>query len=210
MSVIFAVLSKTCGVVASDSICFPSAGGVTFDSDKTFRLSNYPIIGAYCGLLEFSGLHIPEHVDEILKGKSFGNMRQLVDAIQREICLRVSKSGYCDSKIEILLVGRDLISGGHLTIGTIEIFHKYNGTPIHTTKIFKKAGAYAHSGDDTARSEIVKQIVPNIKIIKSMNKASLKVAIKQAMESGIANCGKSPIDPSQRACGGEVNLLTVW
>jgi hypothetical protein len=130
MSVIFSMLSKTSGVVASDSICFPPSGGVTFDCDKTFWLNDYPIVGAYCGLLEFSGLSVPEHISAILESKSFGNLKQIIDFIQQKLCDRLSKSGYCDSKVEILLVGRDFISRGQLAIGAIDIAHKLNNKSL--------------------------------------------------------------------------------
>ena len=82
MSVIVAMISNRDGAIASDGRLFGPArienGQVTdpatveSDSfDKTFAIAGGKIVGAFCGLMSFSGRTVAEHVDEIVRPYTF-------------------------------------------------------------------------------------------------------------------------------------------
>ncbi len=130
MSVIVAVISDKDGVVASDGIRFaPTQIGqpapvesLTFD--KTFALAEGKIIGAFCGLVEFSGRTIAEHVSDVV-GATVAHgatLEPVFDQVATEMRHRLNQVSEGDVALAARVVDLLMVGGQHLTRSDMRIF----------------------------------------------------------------------------------------
>jgi len=131
MSVLVAVISQDHGVVASDGRRFGSAvvnfasGELnrpaeveTDDFDKTFAVRGGQIVGAGCGVLEFSGRTVGQHIDEIVgAAASKESFLEIVERIAAGMLVRLNaiEESEISSQariLDLILVGRDYVSRG--------------------------------------------------------------------------------------------------
>jgi hypothetical protein len=130
MSVIVAVVSGRDGIVASDGRRFASAQigqPATVESDtfdKTFELDGGSIIGAFCGLVEFSGRTIAGHIREIVgpTPASGTKLAAILDQIAKEMQNRLNQIDEGEVALTERAVDLLIVGGEHLTRSELRIF----------------------------------------------------------------------------------------
>jgi len=140
MSIIISMISQKGGVVCSDgrkhsSITIKedetSDDKATIESDnynKTFIIQN-KLVGAYCGLLEFSNKNISEHISEIVENKMHLNYEEIVTLIETELknkllLISIDEIRFKSRKIDLLLVGRN--DKKRMQISALRLFPENN------------------------------------------------------------------------------------
>jgi len=162
MSLIVAVISREGGVVASDGRRFNStdvnfetgkairpATIATDDFDKTFALDGGRIIGVACGLLEFSGQTIAQHLTSIRETCSDGNeFTELIEEISIGMSARLREVDEAEVAtkarlVDIIVAGRSKISRGNVTMASMRI--KPSDQDIHIQE------RYCYGGDEEGK-----------------------------------------------------------
>jgi len=216
VSIIAALISSTDGVVSSDGRLFDSAwldnGQVTKPAlissesfDKTFVIYDGKAIGAFSGLMHFSGKTVADHISEIAAGHtSFGiSLTALAETVREEMRDRLweidpEEVVFACRTLDILLVG-----GRNLTraeLGIISIRFSARGDAIISeegTVWADRGNRYYVRGEDRAMRAAVRVFETNrdIKFLKKL--------ARQAVRAGISAAGTHP-HGSDLACGGKV------
>lgn len=231
MSIIAALISTRDGVVASDGRKFGSAdvhiesGQITVlrpaqiesdEFDKTFELEGRKIVGAFCGLVSFSGMTIGEHVVEIAAAiasraqftsvveKVAEGLRTRIDCISDKEVMRALR------KLDLLLVGGERLTRADMRIASIRI-HTEDGVIKAATKIDSVAKGSpcwrSIYGDDNAQAAARGVFEANLS--SSSDADFLTRLVREAIEVGISASGPHP-QGSDLACGGRVFLRRTY
>jgi hypothetical protein len=215
------MISQKGGVVCSDgrkhsSITIKedetSDDKATIESDnynKTFIIQN-KLVGAYCGLLEFSNKNISEHISEIVENKMHLNYEEIVTLIETELknkllLISIDEIRFKSRKIDLLLVGRN--DKKRMQISALRLFPE-NNTILSSKEIVITDGEnkYYSFGDDNAQRSAGAVI--------NRNKASntdisfLKKLSKNAINAGINYSGYF-LYSDEKACGGNVYSRSI-
>jgi hypothetical protein len=221
MSIIVGLASDYNGIVASDGRRFApgkvengkvvAPGPVDSDEfDKTFEIAGGVIVGAFAGLMCFSGKNVGEHVAEIFKscdcaGSAFA---EVVSTVRREMesrLLEIDEEEVVLSfrKIDLLLVaGAQLGKKGH-QIAAVRLFPDNGGIKSELEMVFPNGAVrYYVFGEDKARDGAFRVMKAN----SSTNKSAtfLKMLAARAVKAGINKAGPRPDGGSEAACGGSV------
>jgi len=226
MSVIVALISNRDGAVASDGRLFGPArldnGRVTRPAtiesnafDKTFALAGGKVIGAFSGLMRFSGNTISKHVSEIatlLLSRECG-LQSLAAGLEAEIRNRLAQIDdqeviFPCRKLDVLLVAGDNLTRSNMRIVSIRFSPKENAIASETeTVAADRRNRYYVRGEDKAAAAAARLLADN----RAPNKdpAFLKRLTTQAVQIGIRAAGIHPhgTDP---ACGGDIFTKHTW
>jgi hypothetical protein len=219
MSIIVALISTRDGVVASDGRHFGSASlengkivqpaiVTSAEFDKTFSLDSGKLIGAFAGLMSFSGKNIGQHIAEIIANSVDGKDCSIITVtIEQEMKRRLARINdrevsFDQRKLDILLVVGENLTRRQLKIASLR-FIPDNGIVSSQKEIVsaEQFNRYYVHGEDKAKvaaTRIFKQnSAPNRdpKFLRSL-------AIR-AVEAGIRAAGSHSYG-SERACGGKV------
>lgn len=220
MSVIVALISNRDGVVASDGRLFGSAlldnGRVTQPAsiasdefDKTFSLDRGKLIGAFSGLMRFSGKTISEHVSEVAVPLLCRpvDLQALTKEIEKEIKQRLAHIDdqeviFPCRKLDMLLVAGMNLSRSEMRIVSIRFCPKDNVMTSETDTIAAdRANRYYVRGEDHAAAAAGRLLADNH--APNRDAAFLKKLATQAVQSGIRAAGTHP-HGSDPACGGKI------
>ena len=217
MSFIVAVISSRAGVVASDGRRFASvqigqpAPVETNEWDKTFELSGEGIIGAFCGLLEFSGLTISEHIREIIASTLACQTRltSIVDHITTGMVSRLNQAAEEDVArterlVDVLLVGGERLKRDRkLKIFSIR-FEPKEGTVIPEVRDWPM---FCVAGDPSAMAAAKSFLDKNY--VGNRGPAHLRKLAEQAVETAVAGTGSRP-HTCTAACGGTKFFRSIF
>jgi len=177
------------------------------DFDKTFTLYGDKVIGAYCGLLCFSGKTVAEHVADIIASiKKPKSIMDLAEAVRDEIISRLGGISNVEvdwpfRKIDMLLVGGERLKTKDQRIIAIRFYPENQS--ISATIEIHEAGAckrYCTFGEENAAKAAggaMKNPTPNLDAEFITNQA------KAAVQVGIAAAGVRP-HSMIAACGGTI------
>jgi len=226
MSIILALTSGRDGVVASDGRRFHSVhlvNGVpsepasvsTDEFNKTFSLNGGNVVGAFCGLLEFSGATVAEHIADITSNMSSacGTFLSLVIRIEEQLRNRLNEIDTVEvipscRNVDLQLVGGACLTRADVRIAAVRFCAGDDG--VTTSRELVSAGRanrYYTYGDD--------QAVAGASAVLNANRAPNKDAkfllqlARRAIEFGIRNCGTHP-HGTERACGGKTFTARTW
>ena len=228
MSIVVALISSRVGVVASDGRKFgpvlvdsssdraaQAAKVVSDEFDKTFTLVGGEIIGAFCGLMDFSGQTIAEHIDQIVgpvlpDGTQFTSV---VDQIAVEMAKRLNEEPEVvlpRRKVDLLLVaGEPLVRSG-VSIASVQFFPQNDGISTATEMLPAERRSpdlvYKMHGNDKAQADAKNVLRANHAKNKDVN--FLRRLAEQAIRAAIPATGPHPDGPD-RACGGRVFIKTT-
>jgi hypothetical protein len=221
MSVIVGLASAYQGVVASDGRRFAPGrveGGKVvqigpMDSDefdKTFAIGDGTVVGAFAGLMCFSGKDIGEHVREI-----FGNgncakagFAGVVATVQKEMESRLSGSDEAEvvfrfRKLDLLLVAGKSLSRKEHQIAALRFFPRAGSIRSELELITPNGGLRFYVfGEDNARAAACRWLKANDSPNKSLT--FLTTLASRAVKAGINKAGCHPDGGSQAACGGNI------
>jgi len=220
MSVIVALISARDGVVASDGRRFGSAlfanGKIvqpasveSEEFDKTFCLYGGKLIGAFAGLMSFSGRNIAQHILEIVdnSGCATTEFSSIADKLEQGMISKLGQIGEQEvifdcRKLDVLLAGGKSLTRREFRIAAFRFFPR-NGTIISQRDIVvaDKAIRYYLYGEDKARTAADGLLGANSAPNRDAN--FLKTLASRAVEAGIRAAGNHPYG-SQAACGGKV------
>jgi len=220
MSIILALMSARDGIVACDGRRFHSVhlvngvasepASVSTDTfNKTFSLNGGNVVGAFCGLLEFSGATVAEHISDITSDMFSGRTTflSIVDRIEEQLRHRLNEIDSAEvippcRKVDLLLVGGASLTRADITIASIRFGAARDGvTTSRDVMLAGRANRHCAYGDDQAATAAAAALNAN----RASNKDAtflLKLA-RRAIKSGIRNCGTPPHGMA-RACGGQV------
>ena len=219
MSLILALITSRDGIVASDGRRF---GNAVFDKgtlvtpapieseefDKTFSLDGGEVVGAFAGLMGFSGKDISQHVDESLQSllaekKDFlAIANELSDAIKSKLTNIDQQEVVFDCrKLDVLMVSGKWAPKGRLELAKLH-FSPNNGAILSSSEVISPGGQPWHSlyGDDHATAAAHRLLSSN----RARNKDAffLRTLALRAMNVGVNACGAQPYGP-EPACGGK-------
>jgi hypothetical protein len=220
VSLILALLTSRDGIVASDGRRF---GNAVFDNgtlvtpapiesddfDKTFSLDGGEVVGAFAGLMRFSGKDISEHVDESLqpllaeKKDLLAIAKELSDGIKAKLTNIDPQEVVFDCrKLDVLILSGKWAPKGRLELAKLR-FSPHNGAIISGSEVVRPEGQPWHSlfGDDHATATAHRFLSSN----RARNKDAffLRTLALRAMNVGINACGAQPYGP-EPACGGKL------
>jgi hypothetical protein len=222
MSVIVALISTLDGIVASDGRMFGSArlesGRVVTPAqvesetfDKTFVLAGGRLVGAFAGLMQFSGKTVAEHAaeaaDELATKES--NLDIFVRHLAAEISTRlegVDRNEVIPAyrKLDMLLVGGAHFTRADMRIVSLSFLPQDDRIVTETNTVWAdRRNQYFVHGEDRARAAAVMTLNSN----RAPNRDApfLKKLSLRAVQAGIAASGVNP-HGTERACGGQ----TYW
>lgn len=226
MSVIAALISTRDGAIASDGRRFSSVhfvNGVpseppsiaSDDFNKTFSLAGGKVVGAFCGLLEFSGATVAEHVRDITDSSfsSGATFMHIVDLVEQQLTDRLNQVDDGEvilscRNVDLLLVGGAQLTRNDMRVAGMRFCAKPDGV-APTRDVVSAATANRHYvyGEDLARAAAAKTFDDNH--VPSRDPAFLMKLVSTAINAGIQNCGiKKP--GGLRACGGKVFTARTW
>jgi hypothetical protein len=221
VSIIVALASARDGIVGSDGRRFSSAiwerGVVTVpprierdDFDKTFALNNGRVVGAFCGLLEFGGLTVGNHVQHIVEPLLLGDpdLRTLTNAVRSGLSTRLRNINdqevvFDSRKLDLILVGGRNLSRAEMCIVAFR-FSPSNGRIESTMKEAlpdKSRKRYYVLGDDEAGSAASKFFENDRS--PSLDARVLEHLVRTSIARGIESSGKGP-NGQDPACGGTI------
>ncbi len=222
MSLILAFLSTAVGVMASDGrrfspATFNNSGDIitpakveTDECDKTFEIRSAEIIGAYCGLMDFSGKSSGDHIVDAVKSTATRSLalNELVDGVKvymetalnninpQEVLVRCRK-------LDILLIGRVKPNKPHMQIAAIRFTP--NGAGVTSSYEFRtptKEKVFCLFGNDAAQAAASRVLESN----KASNHDSsfMNSLAKQAMAAGVVSATVHEYG-SEISCGGKIH-----
>lgn len=226
MSIIIAIISCHNGIVASDGRIFESvkmidkipivSPGIKSEQfDKTFSIIDGEFIGAFAGLMSFSGKPISEHVNEIISDAPLFDMRlsEVADLIGNKITDRLCRISDDDvifenRKVDILLVGREGTGKRNVAIKVVRIYPKNNKLIFEEELIpsQKSNNTFKIFGNDEASKAAV--IIMRRNSAPNKDNEFLKRLGKQAIRAGIRGSSVIP-HGSEKACGGITYCRTL-
>jgi hypothetical protein len=220
MSVIVALISNRDGVVVSDGRLFGSAlldnGRVTQPAsiesdefDKTFSLGRGKLIGAFSGLMRFSGKTVSEHVSEVAVPLLCRpvDLQTLTKEIEKEITQRLAHIDdreviFPCRRLDMLLVAGMNLSRSEIRIVSIRFYPKDNVMTWETdTVAADRANRYCVRGEDHAAAAADRLLANNH--APNRDAAFLKKLATKAVQSGIRAAGTHP-HGSDPACGKKI------
>ena len=220
MSVIIAVISSRDGAVASDGRIF---GPASFDNErvtqpatieqenfnKTFSLDSGKLIGAFAGLIRFSGKTVSEHISDIAS-PLFSHSRELqslvaeirTKLIQRLLTISPEEVIFSCRNLNLLLVAGMTLTRSDTRIVSMK-FYPQNNTIVGEIE-FVSAGStlrYYVRGDAQACASAGTFLANNR--APNRDTAFLKKLATQAVQIGIKGAANHPYG-SNAACGGGI------
>lgn len=217
MSIVLALASGRHGVVASDGRRFGSvsfvegvpsrpAGISTDEFNKTFSLNAGEVVGAFCGLLEFSGGTVAEHIADITShvfstGRAFQSLVLHIEEQLRNRLNQIDTNEVVPSSrnVDLLLVGGAL---SHVRIAAIRFRAGEDGVTTSRESVSAvRANHYWLYGDDHAVAAA--SVVLDADSAMSKDADFLLHLARRAIEIGIRDCG-TYVYGTDRACGGKV------
>jgi hypothetical protein len=222
MSVIAALISTRDGVTASDGRRFeavvpPRPPSVESDDfDKTFSLAEGKVIGAFCGLLEFSGATVAEHIRDITasivtKGTSF---LEVVSLVQRELTARLNRVDDLEvmpayRSVDLLLVGGVNLTRKDMRIAGVRFRATQDGVVADPSDVVSagEGNRYYVYGEDLARAA-AKKVFDDDHVASKASDQLLKL-VSKAVDAGIQGCGVKA-GGAHRACGGQIFTERTW
>jgi hypothetical protein len=223
MSVIVALISTLDGVVASDGRIFGTArlegGRVVTPAlveseafDKTFVLAGGKLVGAFAGLMRFSGKTVAEHVAEAADALAVqeSSLDAFVSHLASEISTRLeavdaNEVTPASRKLDMLLVAGAHFTRADMRIVSLSLRPQADRIVAETNTVWadRRRNQYYVHGEDRARAAAVMTLdsnrAPN-RDVPFLKKLSLR-----AVQAGIAAAGVNP-HGTERACGGQ----TFW
>lgn len=226
MSIISALISTRDGTVASDGRRFNSnylVNGVPThpvtlaadDFDKTFSLGGGRIIGGFCGLLEFSGLTVAQHITQIFNGAftSTATFLAIVDLIERQFCRFLDSVADGEvlrscRNVDILLVGGAGLQRSDMTIATLRFTVPDSGaTATRQVSTAGRANRFHLFGNDAACAAA--SAVFNGNNATNRDAKFLLNLQDSAIRQGVARCGPAP-HTTIPSCGGTIFAKRTW
>jgi len=218
VSIVLGLIAARDGIVASDGRLFAPAmlenGKVvkpaTIESekfDKTFSLDRERLIGAFAGLMRFSGKDVGAHIDEILQSSAIAEgefsriTRNLAEGLNSRLSNIDEREVIFDCrKLDVLLVGRKSPAKRELEIARLR-FWPANGTMALGIDTCSAGNQVRHClfGDDRAAAAANRLLSNNR--APNRNARFLKVLALRAISTGIKAAGPQPYG-SEPACGG--------
>jgi hypothetical protein len=220
MSLILGLITSRDGIVASDGRRFGNAvlenGKVvkpapieSEECDKTFSLDGGRIVGAFAGLMRFSGKEIRGHMDESLQALAtvetdfVGIAKKLADVITSKLINIDQQEVIFDCrKLDVLIVSSKWTAKARLELAKLR-FSPNNGEINSSIEVFSPDGPPWHSlfGDDRATAAAHRFLSNN----RARNRDSffLRTIALRAMKVGIKACGTQPFG-AELACGERV------
>lgn len=191
MSIVLALTTSNCCIVASDTAYFTAAGKFQPDYEWKILSTDYGLL-AYCGLMAFGGKATDEWLGQ-LKPNSKG-MYQFLLAAGAALApaleeLSELEVGFHHRKLTVL--GVDPTGAYALTL-----------LPEHTIIRFTVIGPsrFYIDGDDLAK-RVVAQRLNNMR--GNLSYFSLSAGVEAAVNAGIAASGPHPAYPTQlKSCAG--------
>ena len=230
MSIILALTSGWNGVVASDGRRFhpvhlvngepiDPASVSTDKFNKTFSLNEGTVVGAFCGLLEFSGATVAEHIRDITSDmfSAGGILLSLVDRIEEQLGNRLKEIDTGEvipscRNVDLLLVGGANMTRADVIIAALRFSGGDDGVKSKRQVVPDEgANRYYLYGDDQAVAIAKRGLDRDLFAIRARKKDAkvlLRLA-RRAIKSGIRNCGTYP-HGTERACGGEIFTARTW
>jgi hypothetical protein len=226
MSVIVALISIRDGVVASDGRMFGSArlenGRVatpaqvaTETFDKTFALAGGKVLGAFSGLMRFSGKTVADHAAEI--ADALAAQERDLDAIVTRFVTEMSarlKSIDKDEvippcrKLDVLLVGGAQLTRAHMRIVSLRFFPDRDRIATDSeTVAADRRNRYYVRGEDKAAAAAGRILGANR--APNSDVSFLKRLAQQAVQVGIKEAGIHP-HGTEKACGGQTYCRRTW
>ena len=220
MSVIVALISSADGVVSSDGRLFDSAwldnGQVTKPAlissesfDKTFVIYDGKAIGAFSGLMHFSGKTVADHISEIaVSHTSFGiSLTALAETVREEMRDRLweidpEEVVFACRTLDILLVGGRNLTRAEVGIISIRFSARRDAIISEEDIVWADRGnRYYVRGEDRAIRAAARVFETNRAPNRDIK--FLKKLARQAVRAGISAAGTPP-HGSDLACGGKV------
>ncbi len=201
MSLILAMITSRDGIVASDGRRFGSArfeGGQIVEPalveseefDKTFSVGGGKVIGAFAGLMSFTGKDVAEHIDEIFQDSAStetelnviaakvaeGIKSKLSNINQQEVIFECRK-------LDVLLIGCRSQAKRELEIARLR-FSPSNREIVVCVNIYSSGNQIYHAlfGDDKATA-IAHRLLSNNRA-PNRNAGFLKKLALRAMSAG--------------------------
>jgi hypothetical protein len=218
MSIIAAVISTRNGIVASDGRIF---GPVHIENgkpvglaqiksdafDKTFSLTDGRVIGAFCGLMEFSGQTSSEHIREIVANSPDVTLASLVTKVRNELEIRLAgipqqEVIFTSRNIDLLLLGTNQCKRPEMQIVAISFFPQNDKilSKIETLPAGKTNRYYVY-GEDRAKQAA--SHVFNKNQAPNKDATFLRKLTTQAIQIGIKTAGPHQ-HGTERSCGGNI------
>jgi hypothetical protein len=211
VSVAIALAMEAFGLVMTDGRRVESGGcAIRDDYDKTFAIANPRLIGASVGLLEFNGLCVAQHVQQIVDAGA-GQLTSLQTAcrdIGRRLAERLgniseAEVGFQHRKLELLFVGKCRLTSGYARICSVELNPDCANHRIdQKVKLWEPADYYVTVGDDLARARIRSRMPRPERRFLFGDIARARRRLTEVMTEAIAHCGPHPLYPNIPACGG--------
>ena len=219
MSIIIALISTRCGVVASDGRRFSSAfpdkqipAEVELENfDKTFSLLKGKVIGAFAGLLEFSGRTIREHIVETASAwlDSSEDYESLANKIKHDMQEKLSEIrddevGFIYRTLDLLLVAGDRLAGNNPKIFAIRFEPRNDLIIADGPEIVESSPRHIGQrirGVPEAREGAEKALI--LKRNKKIDIEYLEALAGRGIKSGIYSSRSHPYGTEQ-ACGGSI------
>jgi hypothetical protein len=217
MSVAIAIATDAFGLVLSDSRRVESGGeSCRDDFDKTFSVDSPSLVGAFTGLVEFGGLTVGQHVQEIVREEGGHELlNELAETIGEGLAAKLAEVsdaevGFAHRKVELLLVGRGRLTKGKPRICSIEVTPDAEKQKINpVSKLWATEDYYVTIGDDCAREQIRRRLPPAQKKFLFSSEGKTKEMVIRAVSYGISRCGVHPLYPEINSCGGETRIRTL-
>lgn len=211
MSVAIALAMEAFGLVMTDGRRVESDGRSTRDDyDKTFAIDNPRLIAASVGLLEFAGLTVAQHVQQIADagGSCLTSLQAACLHIGARLAERLdnineTEVGFQHRKLELLFVGRCQLANGNVRICSVELHPDLGKQRIEkTVKLWESVDYYVTVGDEAARDRIGLRMPQPEKRFLLNDIGHAKHRLTEVMTEAIAHCGPHPVYPHILACGG--------
>jgi len=192
------------------------AANISSDTfNKTFSLNGGNVVGAFCGLLKFSGATVAEHIVNITSDMFSGGTTflSIVDAIEKYLRHRLTEIDNAEvippcRNVDLLLVGGASLTRAHMAITSIRFCPTVDGVTTKRDVVYAdKEKRYYVYGDNQATAAVARVLDANHAPNRDAN-FLLKLA-RGAIESGIRNCGTHR-HGMERACGGQVFTTRTW
>jgi hypothetical protein len=174
------------------------------------------MVGAFCGLLEFGGLTVGNHVQRIVEPLLLGDpdLSTLTDAVRGELSERLrnindQEVAFDFRKVDLILVGGRNLSRANMRIVAFRFFPS-NGrieSAIEEVLPDKRSNKYYLFGDDQAQGG-ARKFFENDRS-PSRDARVLQHLVRTSIARGIESSGKGP-NGQDPACGGTIFIKRTW
>lgn len=211
MSVAIALVARDFGLVATDARRVENGGrAIRDDYDKSFAVAKAHLIGASVGLLEFGGLTIAQHVQQVVDAdeRSMTGLETACRSIgarlaERMVHISEAEVSFQHRRLKLLIVARSQLQKGEPRICSVELQPDPGNQRIdEAVQLWDPADYFVTVGDDASRRHIILRMPKPEKRFLLNELGYAKRRLTKVMGDAIAHCGPHPLYPRLLSCGG--------